>query len=181
MVTKIAVILFCLACMACLADNKKAMQDYEKETKEAIKAELMEDWPNAGIHYNAALKTAEVIEWTQGIATAKEKLGDVYSRQNKLAEAEKAYLESKEVCIKDLMCATLDSIYDKLVLFYIYSARSPEKAEKVMDEMVTIKGRLRRGEDIRMRFRGYAGDMRTAGFAREADFLNQYINQMPDR
>lgn len=181
MMRKIAIVLFCVTCLACLANNKEAMQDYEKHTKLAITAELIEDWPPAELHYNAALKTAEGIQWAQGIASAKEKLGDVYSRQNKIAEAEKAYIESKDVCKKELMCATLDSVFDKLVLFYIYQARSPEKAENVMDEMVTIKGRLRRGEDIRMRFRGYAGDMRTAGFAKEADFLNQYINQMPDR
>lgn len=181
MLKRIAVILFGIICMACLADNKKALEEYEKETKEAILAELIEDWPNAGKHYNAALKTAEGIQWTQGIVAAKEKLGDVYSRGNKIAEAEKAYVESKDICKKDLMCKNIDSIYDKLVLFYIYYGQSPEKAENVMDEMVTIKERLRRGQDIRDRFSGYAGDMRTAGFHKEAEFLNQYINQMPDR
>jgi len=167
--------------MACLVDTKKAMAEYEKETKVAAAAELIQDWPNAELHYNAALKAAETIPWNDGIFTAKQKLGDVYSKQKKIAEAEKSYIEAKDLCKSEVLCRGLDGIYDALVHFYIYTARSPEKAEKVMDDMVTVKSRLRSGADIKMRFRGYAANMRTAGFHKEADFLTQYINQMPDR
>lgn len=165
--------------MACAVDNKKAMQDYEGETKEAILAELIEDWPNAEKHYAAALGHAEKIKWAQGISTAKEKLADVYARSNRIAEAEKGYLEVKDACKSDLMCPNLDALYDKIVLFYIYQARTPQKAEKIMDDMVTMKLRLQR-RDLRDRFRGYTSDMRTAGFNKEANFLIQYIAQMPN-
>jgi tetratricopeptide (TPR) repeat protein len=181
MLKRIAVVLFCAAAVACLVDTKKAMAEYEKETKIAIAAELIQDWPNAELHYNAALKAAETIPWNDGIFTAKQKLGDVYSQENKIAEAEKSYVEARDLCKKDLMCKGLDGIYDVLVRFYIYYAKSPEKAENVMDDMVTMKARLRSGADLRMRFKGYAGDMRLAGFNKEADFLNQFINQMPER
>jgi tetratricopeptide (TPR) repeat protein len=181
MIRKIAVVIFCITFTACLVDTKKVMAEYEKETKLAIMAELIQDWPNAELHYNAALKEAEKIPWNDGIFTAKQKLGDVYSNENKIAEAEKSYVEAKDLCKKELMCKGLDGIYDALVRFYIYYAKTPEKAENVMDDMVTMKARLRSGADLRMRFKGYANDMRTAGFYKEADFLNQYINQMPDR
>lgn len=181
MIRKIAAVIFCAMCMACLVDTKKAIAEYEKEIKLAITAELIHDWPTAELHYNAALKAAETIPWNDGIFTAKQKLGDVYSSQNKIAEAEKSYVEARDLCKKELMCKGLDGIYDALVHFYIYYAKTPEKAENVMDDMVTMKARLRSGADLRMRFKGYAGDMRTAGFYKEADFLTQYINQMPER
>lgn len=176
---EIAVVLFCALCMACLVDNKKAMQDYEQETKEAIAAELIEDWPNAEKHFSAALVIAEKIKWAQGTSMAKEKLGDVYAKTNRIAEAEKGYLEVKDACKSNLICPNLDALYDKIVLFYIYQARTPRKAEKIMDDMATMKLRLQR-RDLQSRFLGYANDMRTAGFNEEANFLIKYITQMPN-
>lgn len=172
------IFVFLLTCIACV-DNKKAMQDYERETKEAILAELIEDWPTAEKHYTAALGVAEKMKWLEGIAGAKEKLGDVYAKTNRIIEAEKAYLECKDTCKKNLMCKNLDALYDKIVLFYIYQARAPRKAEKIMDDMVTMKLRLQRN-DLRDRFLGYSNDMRTAGFNDEANFLIKYVAQMPN-
>jgi tetratricopeptide (TPR) repeat protein len=179
MIRKIAIAVFCIACFACLQDNKAALEEYNKEIKEAVTAELVEDWPNAEKHYTSALAAARKMKWVAGTAAAEQKLGDVCSRSNKIAAAETYYVEAKDICRKDWTCKGIDELYQKLILFYIYYGRQPDKAQAVMDEMVSIKERLNDGGDLKFKFRGYVSDMRTAGFDREADRLMEHINQMP--
>ena len=130
MIRKIAVVLFCLTFMACLVDNKKAMAEYEKRQKRPYRRSLSRTGRMPRYITMPRSRPPKQFNGTRGYPTAKEKLGDVYSRENKIAEAEKAYVEVKDICKKDLMCKNLDGIYDKLVLFYIYYGQIAGKGRK---------------------------------------------------
>jgi tetratricopeptide (TPR) repeat protein len=171
MVKLILLISISLSICACFPDTYGGMKDFNREIAEAEKAELKGDYQLAKQKYFAALMIAERIEWSNGKITATGNLAEMYILEKNYNEGEKLLLEAKELCKSSSDCYGLGGFYDSLMFFYLFDLKDINKAESIVEEVVSVRQKVSDDMDIKVRLNKYAEEMRQSNFEPQSQAL----------
>lgn len=143
--------------------------------KEAELAEKRGDFVSAEKSYESALVLAEESNWQSGVVTAKQNLAAMSVLKKDYVRAETLLKEAKGQCRADHACAGLDTLYDDLIFLYLFELKDIVKVEAIIDEVIAERAVLSSRVDIPNKLKKYSSEMRTAGFEKAADRLDDIL------
>jgi len=143
--------------------------------KEAELAEKRGDFVSAEKSYESALILAERSNWPSGVVTAKQNLAAMSVLKKDYVRAETLLKEAKGQCRADHACAGLDTLYDDLIFLYLFELKDIVKVEAIIEEVIAERAVLSSRMDIPNKLKKYSSEMRTAGFEKAADRLDDIL------
>ena len=164
------IIVFVLLGSACFQNIDTTISSFEDYIQLANASEKEGNYKDAEKYYLAAMDVAQKSDWIDGVVTAKSNLGAVYMAQKKTGDAERSFIEAKNLC-KPRLCKGLENLYDQLIFFYLFNLKDAAKAEINIVEILSNPEFLPIGSDMNTKVKKYVDEMKTAGFADESNLI----------